>query len=613
MAHDVFVSYSSQDKLIADAACHALEAEGIRCWMAPRDLPTGLFWKSSVVEAIRRAQLMVLIFSGKANNSSQVKREVDIAFEAGRQIVPFRIENVEMNNDLYYCIAARHWLDALTPPLEQHIEQLVRAVAPLISVAPGSAPVVSPGLDPAAAPPAPGLAPRHGPAGPGSTSGHVAPTPPIRDHTLLRVGLVIGIGVLLLAGWIFGRDRPGEPLQNPVVTEEAEQYTDSYPLSLRAAEDGDPDAQAHIALLYLTGSGVPQDDQAAARWFRRAAEQGNAAGQSRLGSLYLEGRGVKQDVGKGLRWTRLAADQGEPNAQNNLGNLYREGRGLTRNYAAAKQWYLKAAAQGSADAQTSLGDLHREGLGVPKDFAAARQWYLKAAAQGNTVAATRLGALLGDWPLAPLIPGSWQDLNDRQRQAQIALLPDDLQDLRIHRMRRLDLTFYEDATLFEADVGPIEGPRGVLGYVRRGKELVMVDGHSAQIHELNQTAPLRIRNVHEANDYLRFFVGAIQAEDGRFKLIDEVNDLAWRSQATPAQREGVRDKIRLFNIQSTGAGAWTATGTMEYAGDLYNTNLSFTRDGKVEMLNDAPFSGQLQIDHERFDDRGIRVRVRKGS
>ncbi len=38
MAHDVFISHSAKDKATADAVCAVLEAEGIRCWIAPRDV-----------------------------------------------------------------------------------------------------------------------------------------------------------------------------------------------------------------------------------------------------------------------------------------------------------------------------------------------------------------------------------------------------------------------------------------------------------------------------------------------------------------------------------------------------------------------------------------------
>ena len=44
MAHDVFISHSSKDKQTADAICHYLEQNGIRCWIAPRDILPGEDW-----------------------------------------------------------------------------------------------------------------------------------------------------------------------------------------------------------------------------------------------------------------------------------------------------------------------------------------------------------------------------------------------------------------------------------------------------------------------------------------------------------------------------------------------------------------------------------------
>lgn len=41
MAHDVFLSYATPDKTVADMACAVLERAGLRVWIAPRDVPAG--------------------------------------------------------------------------------------------------------------------------------------------------------------------------------------------------------------------------------------------------------------------------------------------------------------------------------------------------------------------------------------------------------------------------------------------------------------------------------------------------------------------------------------------------------------------------------------------
>jgi ABC-type branched-subunit amino acid transport system substrate-binding protein len=74
MAHDVFVSYSSQDKSTADAIVASLEANGIRCWVAPRDIMPGTDWGEAIVEAIEQSGTMVLVFSAHSNTSPQIRR-----------------------------------------------------------------------------------------------------------------------------------------------------------------------------------------------------------------------------------------------------------------------------------------------------------------------------------------------------------------------------------------------------------------------------------------------------------------------------------------------------------------------------------------------------------
>jgi len=128
MAHDVFISYSSKDKPPADATCAKLEARGIRCWIAPRDIMPGADWGSSIIDAINGARVVVLVFSAHANASQQIKREVERAVHKGIPIIPLRIENVPPESSLEYFISTPHWLDAFTPPLEQHLVYLADVI-----------------------------------------------------------------------------------------------------------------------------------------------------------------------------------------------------------------------------------------------------------------------------------------------------------------------------------------------------------------------------------------------------------------------------------------------------------------------------------------------------
>ena len=132
MAFDAFISYASPDKPVADAVCARLESAGIRCWIAPRDITPGLSYGEAIITAIHSARVMILVFSSHANKSPQVPKEIERAVSRSVPIIPFRIEDVTPGVSLDYFIGSVHWLDALTPPLEQHLDSLVATVRKLV-------------------------------------------------------------------------------------------------------------------------------------------------------------------------------------------------------------------------------------------------------------------------------------------------------------------------------------------------------------------------------------------------------------------------------------------------------------------------------------------------
>jgi TIR domain len=136
MPYDAFISYSNLDQVQADATCAVLEASGIRCWIAPRDIVPGAEWGEAIILAINQCRVVILIFSANANESPQIRREVERAVSKGIPIIPFRIQDITPNHSLEYFIGTVHWLDALTPPLEAHLRRLAETVKVLLQIDP---------------------------------------------------------------------------------------------------------------------------------------------------------------------------------------------------------------------------------------------------------------------------------------------------------------------------------------------------------------------------------------------------------------------------------------------------------------------------------------------
>ena len=79
-----FISYASPDRERANEIARTLEARGLRCWIAPRDVRVGHDYGAEIIHGIERARCLVLVLSDPANESPFVRREVVTA--VNRQI-----------------------------------------------------------------------------------------------------------------------------------------------------------------------------------------------------------------------------------------------------------------------------------------------------------------------------------------------------------------------------------------------------------------------------------------------------------------------------------------------------------------------------------------------
>lgn len=195
MPHDVFISYSSKDKPVADRVCHALEAQGERCWIAPRDIPYGADWQEAIMGALAEAGAMVLVFTGNTNESAHVRREVSAALEAGAIVIPLRTEDATPQGALRYNLINLHWMDAISPPLEGHIAELIRTLKRL-----RAAPEETPPATAAAPSPTPAAAFSPAPATGGAQ--HWRPTIDRQLEVMTGLALVAALLGYFSSQWI---------------------------------------------------------------------------------------------------------------------------------------------------------------------------------------------------------------------------------------------------------------------------------------------------------------------------------------------------------------------------------------------------------------------------
>ena len=119
----------------------------------------------------------------------------------------------------------------------------------------------------------------------------------------------------------------------------------------RASEAGHKGASRALGMLYLTGAGVPRDQQEAAHWLRISAEAGDSKARVDLANLLLKGTGGAEDAEPHrARGSNRLPHSGDLVAAFNFGVCLAEGIGVERDERKAAEW-LRRAADGIVNAQ----------------------------------------------------------------------------------------------------------------------------------------------------------------------------------------------------------------------------------------------------------------------
>lgn len=128
MSKQIFVSHSSDDRELAEGLVDILEGFGIECWIAPRDIPAGKDWDVSIINAIERCSGTIFLISGDSNKSEQTKREVQIAVESDKWLLPICIDGTEPSKKFKYYLTSKQWLDLSTPPEVDELRELLNEI-----------------------------------------------------------------------------------------------------------------------------------------------------------------------------------------------------------------------------------------------------------------------------------------------------------------------------------------------------------------------------------------------------------------------------------------------------------------------------------------------------
>jgi adenylate cyclase len=102
---DIFISYSSKDREKAEQLTELLSSAGLSVWIDRQGIGAATSWSGEITRAISDCKALVVMLSPFSVESKNVVREVSLAFEKNKKILPLDLEPVALTDDLAYHLA----------------------------------------------------------------------------------------------------------------------------------------------------------------------------------------------------------------------------------------------------------------------------------------------------------------------------------------------------------------------------------------------------------------------------------------------------------------------------------------------------------------------------
>ena len=346
--YDVFISYSHEDKIVAEGVCGYLESNKIRCFIDYRDIPKGASWSKVIPFAIRNSKLMLAIFSKDFNASDQTDNEISVASNHKIPILVFRTTDDSFEGTKEYFLTKSNWIEAFPEP-EKCFGELYSNICILLGVK-------------------------------DATEKNTPLNVPYNREETLKGEEYVRKGLAIF------RDENGD--------RELAVYN-----FRKAAKEGHPEGEYRLGVAYSDGDGIPHSREMAVSWLEKAASHGHARAMGRLAKIYHYGIGVERNTMRALELYIQAAEAGDGFSMKSLGKIFATGElGVQDNERSSKYYelafetlYDMAIGENDPDAQCDLGNSYLDGEGVQQNYTLAVKMFQRAMANTLPRAYNALG------------------------------------------------------------------------------------------------------------------------------------------------------------------------------------------------------------------------------
>ena len=129
MSAEVFVSYSSQDHAQVSKIIERLRKAGVSVWMDEGGIDAATLWSEAIVEAINESKVLIMMVSKHSTDSANVVKEVMLASESSKTILPVYLEPADIPTRLKYQLTGIQHSEAYSLAPDELLDELLRGLA----------------------------------------------------------------------------------------------------------------------------------------------------------------------------------------------------------------------------------------------------------------------------------------------------------------------------------------------------------------------------------------------------------------------------------------------------------------------------------------------------
>ena len=353
---DVFISYRHNHIDLVNPVIEELERRKISYFIDREGIHGGMEYSELIPKAIEACKVFLFFWTSDANQSDDMLREVKIALDYHKKIIPYKIGHFDIHNhsSLYYFFSTICYLEQANYTTVDLVNQIVKALQDIQQ--------------------------------------HTEIKKIFQDAEKGNSDAQTDLGWRYIRGDGVERDE-----------------TEAIKWLSKAAEQGHPSAQVLLSLCYSNGKGISKDPAKAQEWWYKSLDPTLATTIAAGGAAIAAGAavtttistvgllGILPLVGAGYFLRKVfggvsgTENDNEHKIEDNEHKIKQDK--VPQDFTQAFKAYQKAAQQGNSRAQNVLGFCYAYGVGVIKDVVEAKKWFQKAAQQGDEDAKKALKAL----------------------------------------------------------------------------------------------------------------------------------------------------------------------------------------------------------------------------